>query len=128
MRNASPTSTESGLRLTRFVPLRLRFEETNDVVEVTRTPAFVGRQNDADVRLVAPDVSRRHCRIVLEDGLWRVQDMGSTNGVFLNDHRFTDAVLYPGDRLRIGSVAFVVERATPQRRIRGKRPRTASPT
>jgi pSer/pThr/pTyr-binding forkhead associated (FHA) protein len=102
-------------------PLRLRREPAGDIVEIRRSSALVGRLAQADVRLTEPEISRRHCRFVLEDGLWRIRDLGSTNGIHLNGHRLQEAVLYPGDRVHIGSVEFIVERATAQRTIRGKR-------
>jgi pSer/pThr/pTyr-binding forkhead associated (FHA) protein len=39
-------------------------------------------------------VSRRHARVVYKDGTWSVEDMGSTNGTWLNGHRIEN------DRLR----------------------------
>jgi two-component system cell cycle response regulator len=107
-----------------FTPLRLRRETSGEIVEIDRDTAIVGRHSEADLRLIDPDVSRRHCRIGVEDGMWRIVDLGSTNGVYLNGVRLTEANLYPGDRLRIGSIEFIVERAMPQRGIRGMKSRT----
>jgi two-component system, cell cycle response regulator len=107
-----------------FTPLRLRREITGEIVEIARDSAVVGRHSDADLRLVDPDVSRRHCRIGVEDGMWRVVDLASTNGIYLNGVRLSEANLYPGDRLRIGSIEFLVERAMPQRGIRGLKSKT----
>jgi pSer/pThr/pTyr-binding forkhead associated (FHA) protein len=106
-----------------LIPLRLRREPTGEAIEIAAESAVVGRHSESDVRLNDADVSRRHCRIALEDGLWRVRDLESTNGIFLNGVSMKDAVLYPGDRLRIGSAEFVVERAMPQRSIKGAQAR-----
>jgi pSer/pThr/pTyr-binding forkhead associated (FHA) protein len=107
-----------------FTPLRLRREASGEIVEIDRDSAVIGRHTECDLRLVDPDVSRRHCRIGVEDGMWRIVDLASTNGIFLNGVRLAEANLYPGDRLRIGSIEFVVERAMPQRGIRGMKSRT----
>ena len=107
-----------------FTPLRLRRELSGEIVEIVRDTAIVGRHSDSDLRLIDPDISRRHCRIGVVDGMWRIVDLASTNGIYLNGVRLAEANLYPGDRLRIGSIDFVVERAMPQRGIRGKKSRT----
>src|SRR5262249_50890628 len=67
---------------------------------------LVGRHSCADVRLSLPDVSRRHCRFVFADGSWRVVDMNSLNGLFVNGERLQEATLFHGDRIRIGSLTF----------------------
>lgn len=93
------------------VPLRLRLLPEDVIVEVSRRDMIVGRHSQADVRLTHPDVSRRHCRLVYQDGLWRVQDLGSLNGVYLNEQRIQDAVVYAGDRLRMGGHVLLVDQA-----------------
>lgn len=66
----------------------------------------VGRASDADLQFEEEAVSRRHCRFEpnAEAGpdRWRVVDLGSTNGTFVNDRAVTSAVLQHGDRVQIG--------------------------
>jgi pSer/pThr/pTyr-binding forkhead associated (FHA) protein len=97
-----------------FSPLRLRTEPGEMPIVVVRHIAIVGRHSGADVRLAHPEVSRRHCRLVFEQGVWRVYDLNSLNGVFINDARLAAAPLYTGDRLRIGPVILRIESATQQ--------------
>ena len=94
-----------------FVRLRLRLLPEDVIVELTRPDVVVGRHSQAEVRLADPDVSRRHCRLVFTDGLWRVQDLSSLNGVWLNEQRIADGALYAGDRLRLGGHVLVVDQA-----------------
>jgi pSer/pThr/pTyr-binding forkhead associated (FHA) protein len=55
-----------------------------------------------------PSISHRHCRLsVSRTHLW-VQDLGSTNGVFLNGKRVQSALARPGDNLRIGTCQISV--------------------
>ncbi len=98
-----------------FVPLRLRPTSGTGrgPIEVTGRSAVVGRHTDADVRLPAPDVSRFHCRLAFEAGCWRMCDLDSLNGVYVNGERMAEAPLYAGDQLRVGGVWFVVECAAP---------------
>lgn len=63
----------------------------------------VGRQSDTDLRLDARDVSRRHARIVTEGEAFFVEDLGSSNGTFLNNTRVSGRQpLQEQDRIQIG--------------------------
>jgi pSer/pThr/pTyr-binding forkhead associated (FHA) protein len=97
---------------TDFVALRLVLQPSGAIVELDRPDMLVGRHSEADVRLPLPDVSRRHCRFVFGEGRWQVIDLGSLNGVFVNDEAVVQAVLQPGDTVRIGGFHFVVELAS----------------
>jgi predicted component of type VI protein secretion system len=80
------------------------------VVEVRPPQAVVGRGHGNAVRIPSAEVSRRHCRLRLEDGLVTVEDLDSINGTFLNGRRVREAQeVRPGDRLGVGPVTFVVE-------------------
>lgn len=71
----------------------------------------LGRREDCDVRIPLGEISRKHCRIVRDDAenVVRVEDMGSSNGTFVNGQRVQRAVLQAGDTLQVGPVAFVVQ-------------------
>src|SRR5437870_3840809 len=85
-----------------IVPLRFLVMPGRQRVDIHQSDVIVGRHSLAEVRLADLDISRRHCRLVFSDGLWRVQDLNSLNGVYLNGQRVEDAVLYQGDQLRLG--------------------------
>jgi diguanylate cyclase (GGDEF)-like protein len=70
-------------------------------------PEFVlGRGTDCDIQVDRDSVSRRHARVFGEDSAWRVQDLGSTNGSYVNDMPIQDAKLRDGDFLKIGAAIF----------------------
>ena len=69
----------------------------------------LGRHSEADVRLPLPDVSRRHCRFVFSAGHWRVIDLGSLNGIYVNGEPVQQAELHHSDTLRIGGFVFEVD-------------------
>ncbi len=69
---------------------------------------LVGRAKGCKLRLMAGDVSRRHCLLTLTGDRLKVEDLGSVNGFVVNGVRRRDAAwLMPGDRLRIGPVEFL---------------------
>ena len=72
-------------------------------------PLTIGRAPDN--RLVVRDgrASRHHARIDGRRGTLVLSDLGSTNGSFVNDRRVESVALGAGDRIRIGTTAFVVE-------------------
>ena len=71
-------------------------------------PLTIGRTAPSDLILGAADISRTHCRIVVEGGAIAVTDLNSTNGTFLNDRRISVTTpLKPGDRLQVGSHILV---------------------
>lgn len=63
----------------------------------------VGRSSDLDMVLVEDMVSRKHARIALQpDGIW-IEDLGSTNGTFVNGEKIKRSRLKEGDRILIGT-------------------------
>ncbi|MFL5240948.1 MAG: FHA domain-containing protein [Gemmataceae bacterium] len=91
---------------TPFIPLRLVLQPSGYGVDLTRPEMILGRHSVADIRLPLPDVSRRHCRFLFEGGQWRVFDLGSLNGVFVNGERVESATLHEGDMIGIGGYTF----------------------
>ena len=56
-------------------------------------------------------VSKVHCHIDRVDGGYRLVDLGSLNGTYLNGRRVTESVLLDGDEIRMGSTTIVFEEA-----------------
>jgi phosphoserine phosphatase RsbU/P len=67
----------------------------------------IGRQPDAHVYLDSLAVSRQHAQILCDDGAYFVEDVGSSNGTWLNGNRVTRrAPLTAQDQLQIGPYVF----------------------
>jgi hypothetical protein len=71
----------------------------------------IGRLPGCDVVLADPAASRRHARIVRRDGTWHIEDLGSTNGTFVNDEPVTERALEDGDRITVGTTVLEFRRA-----------------
>ncbi len=63
----------------------------------------VGRSGDLDLVLADDMVSRKHARISVRGGVVTIQDLGSTNGIFVNGEKVKKARLREGDRILIGA-------------------------
>ena len=70
---------------------------------------IIGRKEDCDLRIPLAAVSRRHCEINKEGDSVKLNDLGSSNGTFLNNKRVQEANLKPGDHIVIGPVVFTVQ-------------------
>lgn len=70
---------------------------------------IIGRKEDCDLRIPLAAVSRRHCEINKEGDSVTLNDLGSSNGTFLNNKRVQEANLKPGDHIVIGPVVFTVQ-------------------
>jgi diguanylate cyclase (GGDEF)-like protein len=67
----------------------------------------VGRDAEVDLVISRSSVSRQHSQLTQdEQGEWWVQDLGSTNGTFVNEERITRKCLVDGDQLRFGDAIF----------------------
>lgn len=69
-------------------------------------PFLIGRGDDAGLQLDSVRVSREHAVIVREAGRYRVEDLGSMNGTFVNGQRIENAVLHDGDLLMVADVGL----------------------
>jgi len=74
------------------------------VVPLAAEACVIGRGRDADLRLDDTGLSREHARIVVREaaGGHAIEDLGSTNGTYLNGVRVRRAVLGEGDRIQMG--------------------------
>ena len=66
--------------------------------------SVLGRAPDADVRIDDRSLSSKHCRFDPVPGGWKVVDLESRNGTFVNDVLVAQKRLEDGDRLRVGRV------------------------
>jgi hypothetical protein len=69
-----------------------------------------GRGDSAEIRLNDPFASSRHARVFEQGHILVIEDLGSTNGTYLNEELLDGPrPLHPGDRVRIGDSEFAFE-------------------
>ncbi len=70
----------------------------------------LGRGESAEIRLEDPFASSRHARVFEQGNVVVIEDLGSTNGTYLNEEVLqSPRPLHPGDRVRIGDSEFTFE-------------------
>ena len=99
--------------------------------EIETGSLLIGRLPECDVNLDDTLVSRMHARISVQDGQVVVEDLHSSNGVYVNGMRVGHSVvLRDGDRILIGTteISLFESRDSSLMRIRAARPASSSPT
>jgi hypothetical protein len=101
------TCLTSGLCLTILHVSRLLWRDAQGVegsVELRAGEVLVGRAMECAIRSEDAMVSRHHARIVMVNGQYVVEDVGSSNGVFYQEQRVMRHALRHGDAIRCGSL------------------------
>jgi len=71
-------------------------------------PISLGRAPDNTIVISDTTVSSRHARLYLQGTQWYIQDLGSTNGTFVNNLRVTQHPVRIGDQIRLGAIVIHV--------------------
>jgi pSer/pThr/pTyr-binding forkhead associated (FHA) protein len=67
----------------------------------------IGRAPECELRIDDTYASQQHARVFGKDGAWYVEDLGSTNGTYVNEQRLAaPAMLTRGDRIRVGTTVL----------------------
>lgn len=73
----------------------------------TQSEITIGRDANCDLSMMDEALSARHARITFHHGQWWLEDLNSTNGIFLNREKLTTpAVLITGDEFKCGNTVF----------------------
>lgn len=95
------------------VPTVLLTAGNGKQVRLFQPCTVLGRSGECDLTLKSSEVSKRHCRIVIDSDRVYVEDLGSVNGTFLNGKQIEKATLRDGDQLDIAGHVFSIQLQRP---------------
>jgi putative nucleotidyltransferase with HDIG domain len=101
-----------------LIRLRLLDSTSNEGVWESTGELRIGREESFEISVAEPSVSRQHAHIFATSRGWRVRDLKSTNGTFVNGKRVTtmSKPIWLNDVIRCGSLSFVVDAIAPTKR------------
>lgn len=80
-----------------------------DAIPLVRTTMTIGRRESCDICLKFQNISSQHCELSLRNGVWHIQDSGSTNGIKVNGERTQRRPLRPGDEIGIANHKYTIQ-------------------
>ncbi len=105
---SAPPESSQRSRLGNLIPL-----DGGTAIPLKTPRVLVGRSSACNVILPHAEVSGKHCQLELQDGMWYVRDLGSRNGIRVNDKAETAAILKPNSILSIAKRKFRIEYELP---------------
>ncbi len=108
---ASLTKSSSSLRAA--VPTVLLTSRGGKQVRLDQAATVIGRSAECDLVVKAPDVSKRHCRVLITPEAVYVEDLGSVNGTFVNGEQIDKRQLRDGDKIDLAGHVFQVQLQRP---------------
>jgi diguanylate cyclase (GGDEF)-like protein len=82
-------------------------ENLGQMFRVDQSETIIGRAPDGHIRVQDGSVSRRHSRIIQVGGEVWIEDMGSSNGTYVNEGRIVKQLLRDGDKIQMGSTTIL---------------------
>ena len=84
--------------------------DSKETYHLEAKPTVIGRDTSADIQVLDSNISRAHAEIFIDTtGVWVLQDLGSTNGSFVNGEEWDATELFHGDKIKLGSTNFLFE-------------------
>lgn len=88
----------------------LKDKRPNRSVPIGSGQLVLGRHRNCDLRFKFDLVSRQHCKLLIDGVKVFIEDLGSSNGTFVNRRRIQQRTsLTPGDVVRLGTVRFMLQ-------------------
>lgn len=85
----------------------------NETFDLIQDKITIGRSPANEISITDPEISRKHAQLIRQESGYALEDLGSTNGSFVNDRRVVGLTpLHPGDVIDLGeaiSLVYVVE-------------------
>jgi len=78
--------------------------DKNKVIELEEGEIIIGRDPECGIQLSIDNVSRQNTRIIFRNEEYHIEDLGSTNGTYVNGIKIVKCVLRNNDQIGIGGV------------------------
>jgi pSer/pThr/pTyr-binding forkhead associated (FHA) protein len=82
-------------------------DEKKCVIELGKRDIVIGRSPECDIRFVVENVSRKHARVLFHNEEFMIEDLDSTNGLFVNGVKVVRCVLRNNDHIALGEVRLL---------------------
>ena len=106
---SKPEAVRLKQRIARLISSSL---ENHMEIPITKDGFIIGKNASmVDAQIVSPTLSRMHCRIDNEDGIYYVTDLNSTNGTYINGKKITSnsrCSVDDGDTITLANIDFVI--------------------
>jgi len=96
---------DSGRKTRSYLEI-MKGNEEGKIFYIDKDEVVVGRHEDCDIEVQDVEISRKHLKVFQENRRWFVQDLGSTNGTYVNKLRVDRYMVHPGDRIKAGQTQF----------------------
>lgn len=105
---------QQGSRLSAQKKLGITFyfriaEGRESIRHFSQPEVVIGRDTNCDLSVMDETLSAHHARVTFHHGQWWLEDLNSTNGIFLNQEKLiTPAVVITGDEFKCGNTIFSI--------------------
>ena len=82
-------------------------QERKRLIELGEQDIVIGRSPQCDIRFVVENVSRRHARVFFHNEEFMIEDLESTNGLFVNGVKVVRCALRNNDQIELGGVRLL---------------------
>jgi len=89
-----------------FPEIKIKMKGIESTYEIKKLIVKIGRHEDNDIMIDDLTISNNHAIITNEGGEFFIQDIGSTNGIFVNDIKITKSIIKTTDRIRLGKASL----------------------
>jgi len=76
-------------------------------IKLGEEAVIIGRTSDCDIQILTDNVSRKHARISYLNEEYKIEDLGSTNGIYVNGVKIEKCILRKHDVLEIGGLKIL---------------------
>jgi len=81
----------------------------NQTFDLIQEKIIIGRSSGNEIAITDPEISRKHAQLIRQDAGYALEDLGSTNGSFINDRRVVGLTpLHHGDVIDLGEAISLV--------------------